>query len=354
MWRRRRRANQHSNGGPESQAQRPGLEHDPSAGPSELLAEIARLTEINRASRDRATERRLLQLRHRAAIGLVDADGAEPVYPEPDLDRLPESEGLPEVAAADLTPELLRAGIIRDGCVLVRGLVDRATALGFAAQIERAFAERNRISEGVAPAEGYYEEFQPDARFAADVPRPWVQVGGGLLGGDSPLLAFEMFELFEAAGLPSLINGYLGEPGLISLQKTTLRKAEPAVGGTWHQDGAFMGDVRSVNLWLSLSRCGDEAPGLDVVPRRLEQVVTVGGGADVGFEFGVTQEKAAELAGEKAIIRPIFEPGDALFFDHLFLHQTASDPAMPKVRFAIENWFFGASAFPADYAPLAV
>ena len=26
-----------------------------------------------------------------------------------------------------------------------------------------------------------------------------------------------------------------------------------------------MGDVRALNLWVSLSRCGDEAPGLDVV-----------------------------------------------------------------------------------------
>ena len=53
-------------------------------------------------------------------------------------------------------------------------------------------------------------------------------------------------------------------------------------------------------------------------------------------------------------MRPIFEPGDALFFDELFLHQTGSDPSMPNPRFAIESWFFGASAFPGDYAPVAV
>ena len=45
------------------------------------------------------------------------------------------------------------------------------------------------------------------------------------------------------------------------------------VPGAWHQDGAFMGDVRALNLWLSLSRCGDESPGLDIVPRRLDQMV---------------------------------------------------------------------------------
>jgi len=31
-------------------------------------------------------------------------------------------------------------------------------------------------------------------------------------------------------------------------------KAQPAVSGQWHQDGKFMGPVRSLNLWLSLSR----------------------------------------------------------------------------------------------------
>jgi hypothetical protein len=53
-------------------------------------------------------------------------------------------------------------------------------------------------------------------------------------------------------------------------------------------------------------------------------------------------------------VRPIFEPGDALFFDELFLHQTASDPAMPNPRYAIESWFFAPSGFPGDYAPLVV
>ena len=45
-----------------------------------------------------------------------------------------------------------------------------------------------------------------------------------------------------------------------------------------------------------------------------------------------------------------------LFFEmiELFVHQTATDPAMTQPRYAIENWFFGASQFPEDYAPLAV
>ncbi len=123
--------------------------------------------------------------------------------------------------------------------------------------------------------------------------------------------------------------------------------------GAWHQDGSFMGEVRSLNLWLSLSRCGDVAPGLDLVPRRLEQLVATQTDEAV-LPIQVSQRNAEDAAGDAAIVRPIFEPGDALFFDELFLHQTASDPSMPNPRYAIENWFFGGSAFPSDYAPVAV
>ena len=178
-------------------------------------------------------------------------------------------------------------------------------------------------------------------------------MGGGVYAADSPMLSFEMNEMFQAAGLPQLVSGYLGEPALISVHKTTLRKADPSVPGTWHQDGKFMGPVRALNLWLSLSRCGDEAPGLNIVPRRLDGYAPTKTEEAV-LDTQVSRTKAEEAAGDRQIIRPIFEPGDALFFDELFLHETGSDPSMPKPRFAIESWFFGASGFPAAYAPIAV
>ena len=114
-----------------------------------------------------------------------------------------------------------------------------------------------------------------------------------------------------------------------------------------------MGDVRALNLWLSLSRCGDESPGLDIVPKRLEEIVATGTD-EAMLSYQVSRAKAEEAAGDVEIIRPIFEPGDALFFDELFLHQTGSDPSMPKPRYAVESWFFGGSAFPAGYGPVAV
>jgi hypothetical protein len=325
---------------------RPDLSDDYPDSTDELLAEIARLTAENRLSRDLERERRLLWLRHYAGIRAIETAAGDVDYVAPDAAGLP-AQRLPEIAGSDVTAAIMRAGILRDGCLLVRGLVDRDTALGFADTIDRSFAAR---AAGEAD-DGLYDEFDPPSTFAVAAVRPWIQDGGGVLATDAPRATFAMLELFAAAGLPQLVGDYLGEPPLLSVHKTTLRKADPAVGGAWHQDGAFMGDVRALNLWLSLSHCGDDAPGLDLVPRRVDEVVIE---HDAMLDVELTRERARRAAGDAGIVRPIFEPGDALFFDELFLHQTASDPAMPNPRFAIESWFFGGSAFPLDYAPLAV
>ncbi len=128
-----------------------------------------------------------------------------------------------------------------------------------------------------------------------------------------------------------MISDYLGERPTISVQKCTLRRVDPDAGHGWHQDGAFMGDVRALNVWLSLSRCGDEAPGMDVVPRRLDHLVPTGTEGAL-FEWSVSPQVAEEAAGETGVLRPIFEPGDVLLFDDLFLHSTAAEPSMKKSR----------------------
>jgi hypothetical protein len=357
MWTLKRKRERASGAGtatvaapPRRAAAQPG-DRDLSA--AELTVEIAQLTESNRQAPSRRNERRLLELRHQLGVRRV-ADAGEARHPDPDGAALPVvASGLPEIDAADVTPELLRAGILRDGCLLVRGLIDRETALRFADQIDRSFAERESADSGTPAVDGYYEEFEPELGSGEPIAREWIKMGGGVLAVDTPMLTFEMMEMFEQAGLPSLVRGYLGEAPLISAQKTTLRKAEPSVPGAWHQDGAFMGQVRALNLWLSLSRCGDESPGLDIVPRRLDDFVRAGTD-EAMLDYQVSQRAAENAAGDRPIVRPIFEPGDALFFDDLCLHKTGSDPGMSKPRYAIENWFFGASAFPSEYAPVAV
>ena len=333
----------------------PEREPDVAAGRSteELLAEIERLTAENRENPDQQREIRLVELRHAAGIRLHDDPQPSTSYPEPAFDQLPDRNGdLAGVTPERLTPELIRAGILRDGCLLIRGLVDPGVAEGIARDIDKAFEARDASVDGGAGDPAYYSEFVPAPAFRASLGRDWIAGGGGLWAADSPHLLFEMLDTFERASLTDAIRDYLGEPPVISVQKCTLRRVDPDAGRGWHQDGAFMGDVRALNVWISLSRCGDEAPGMDVVPRRLEEIVPTGTEGAL-FDWSVSEQVAQEAAGDVGVLRPIFEPGDVLLFDEMFLHSTAAEPEMRKSRWAIESWFFGASAAPAEYSPLA-
>jgi hypothetical protein len=314
----------------------------------DLFAEIEALVARNREQRDPALERQILKLRHEAGARLAGSGGGAE-FPEPAFDQLGNGTERPEISPSELTPELLRAGILRDGALLVRGLIDREEALAFAGEIEAAFAAR---AAGPGRADdGYYEEFEPGPPVDLEGEREFV-TDGGLWATDSPKLMFAMLEAFARSGLDDVIHGYLGEPSAISIQKCTMRKVNPDSGSGWHQDGAFLGDVRALNVWLSLSRCGDLAPGLDIVPRRLDEIVPTGT-EGAYFDWSVAPDMVERVAGPDGVVRPIFEPGDVLLFDEMNLHSTAADPAMPNPRYAIESWFFGLSRFPSDFVPIA-
>ncbi|HLY49139.1 MAG TPA: phytanoyl-CoA dioxygenase family protein [Solirubrobacteraceae bacterium] len=330
----------------------PAAPEGPTVEPFDVLSEeIAKLTAENRRARDRAVERRLVALRHDAGIAATREASGSGGLAAPDAEGLRTEQPISEVAPESLTPGNLRAGILRSGCVLVRQLIPAAEATAFADQIQRGWEARERLRlEGTDP-DGYYEEWDPKVGTGV-IGRPWLEKGGNFLAGDSPRMLFEMLELFERANLLPVVAGYLGERPLISLHKSTLRRADPRVAGRWHQDGKFM-HVRALNLWMALSSCGADAPGLDIYPGRLEDFLPTGTD-DAPNDWTIAQRQVDEAVGSDSIVRPLFEPGDAIFFDELFLHQTATDPAMTRPRYAIENWFFGASQFPQDYAPLAL
>ena len=321
----------------------------PDAGP--LFAEIEQLSARNRSSREPGTERRIRALRHEAGAKLAGAGSGAPDFAKPDYKALPGTDGIPEVQAADLTPELLRAAMLRHGSLLVRGVMERERATAFADEIETALESRASLASGGGAAEGYYEEFDPGPPVDLALARKWVG-DGGMWAADSPKLMFEMFDAFERCGLRRVIHGYLNEVPAISIEKCTLRRVMPDSDSAWHQDGAFLGRVRALNVWLSLSRCGDTAPGLDVVPERMEEIVPTGTEGAI-FNWSISPQEVEKVTTQTGVVRPIFEPGDALLFDEMNLHSTAADPAMPNPRYAIESWFFGLSGFPAEYVPIA-
>ena len=338
-------------------------DRDALASEHELAERIGELTAANAASRSLERERELLRLRHRLGNTYV---GEERTPPEPRSREFPAlgESGLATVDRGELDGELVRGGIEEHGYVLVRGLIDRDDASGLADRIEDVFqaSAAERGDRG-----GLFEEFAAEPPSAPIGRRQWITAGGGVLAADSPPAFFDLVDAFERAGLRRVISEFLDEPVTVSVQKSTLRRADPGPAGGWHQDGSFMGKTRALNVWLALSDCGVDAPGLEFVPRRFEDLVATGG-AGSGVEHvddpeegdGVTMKSVLvgtadveTVAGGGGVMSPRFEPGDVMLFDDLFLHRTGADPTMTKPRYAIESWFFGASGFPRDYAPLA-
>lgn len=320
---------------------------------AQLAEQIGTLTEAARRGGGASARSRLLELRHLLGVRRLERPESGAPVPEPDPSRVRTVDGLPHIDPGDLSAGTLRAAILAGGCAVVPGLVDEGLAGELAEEIDQAFAARDRLDVGQEADRSYYSPLAVRPPFKAPL-RPWIKKATGLLAADSPHLAFELFEAYERAGVLALAAAYLGDDVCMAVDKTTFRMVAPSPsGGAWHQDGSFMGDVRSMNVWLSLSHAGVDAPGLDIVPRRLDGLVATGTEGTF-LADQVSDAVAVKAAGDLAVVRPVVRPGDAVIFDELCLHRTGVDPSMTRTRYAIESWFFSPSAFPGKYAPLAV
>src|SRR5262249_35100855 len=152
--------------------------------------------------------------------------------------------------------------------------------------------------EGQESEPGYYEELVTDPRFDLSGPRRVTGDPSNLMGTDSPKVMADIFDTFDRSGLRRVAAGELDEQPAISAHKGTLRRVFPEsfnenTPSFWHQDGAFLGDVRALNVWLALSRCGDVAPGLDLVPQRIDHIVPTGTEGAV-FDWSVSRTVVEE------------------------------------------------------------
>ncbi|MBX3314996.1 MAG: phytanoyl-CoA dioxygenase family protein [Actinobacteria bacterium] len=312
---------------------------------------ITLLTEANRAVRDPLVEARLVEIRHE---GFDAIDRANPDPP----DRVvagATNPALVERRAADLDVEVLREDLASQGCVLVRGLVDEAEATRLAAGIDAALDGFDRYGSDDPAEAGWHTPFRPrPGAYRVGGRRTWVRSSGAVWTADAPRMLFELTELVERTGIGALVTEYLGERPALSANKCTLRRVPLTAMAGWHQDGAFLGEeVRSLNLWLGLTPCGVDSPGLDLVPRRIDRIVETGTEGAI-FDWSVASDVVAREAVEAPVVRPEFRAGDALLFDHMFLHSTAVTDAMVRERYAMETWFFAPSAYPEGQIPLVL
>jgi hypothetical protein len=310
------------------------------------------VTAANRNLEAPELERRLMFWRANAFPTMDHSDRGE-AWPQRYQDPFPGLVGIPEVNVSELSADVVGGAFQHHGLLLVHGVATDKEAEHLRAGIDRAIEARDLFNAG-APEDqigSWYAETPLDTPTGSM--RGW---GGSLWMADSPRMMYEVLDLYEKRGIISAIAEYLKEPLTLSIGKSTLRRMEP--GGPphdWHQDGAFLGeDVRTVNVWLSLSDCGIDAPGLDIVAKRLPGVVETGShGAQFHWSVGAGLVDMLEQEGAP-VVSPVFKPGDALLFDQLMLHRTGVRAEMTKRRWAIESWFFTPSTFPMDQGPLLV
>ena len=315
------------------------------------------LTRSNRDNPDKALARELLFLRRRAWDAAVTGSrqspgGASSMMVDPPARG---GSGLPEVVGKLPGSGVLQAALQSGGCLLLRGAIHRDSTRRLTGLIDEAIREQGSSAGKLEPNGSELLRRSANAgvsdnRIART--RRFVEESGGALLMDSPEALFELLLLYEELGLRNMAEEFLGSRVVISANKSTLRKVQPDVFGGWHQDGAFLGEgVRALNLWLPLSPCGVDAPGLEIVPRRLDCIAETGTG-DAWFDWTVGQETVTALAGDSGTVVPTFEAGDLLLFDQMLLHRTSVSSGMRRARYAIEFWCFSIEGFPGHHVPL--
>ena len=267
-------------------------------------------------------------------------------------DPFPGEEGIPAITPDRIDGAVVGGAIVHHGCLRIDGLLRADDVAHFVAAIDEAFAARERwlaaTEAGTDLDESVFAPFAPGRDRAEGFGR-----NGYIRTVDVPASLADLASAFHRTGLVAAIAEHLGEHPAMIANKWALRSTPSGkVAGDFHQDGAFLGeDVRSLNLWLALGHCGIDAPGLDIVPRRLDGVVEAGTEGAI-FDWSVAPDVVERVAADAPVVRPEFAPGDALLFDHLLLHSTAIEETMTRERHAMETWMFAPSAYPEGQIPL--
>lgn len=328
---------------------------------NEFEAAIRTAVVANLEYRDPLLEQRLVEWRVKGFNQARERETA-PDWPPVYSNRFADIEGIPEVDVEELDADTLLSGILGKGGLVVRGLMDPETVELTRSHIDRAFSARKAQAQGVASEQDerwFHRSGSLPGRPAefATLGSEDVPTTGSIWAVDCPPAAFDLIEFYRRRGLPRVLASYFGEPATLSVKKWVLRCVEPMNGGSagWHQDGRFLGDetIRTANLWVALSDCGDgaDAPGIEIVVGNQREIYATGThGAD--FDWTVGQGLVDEVAQGSRVVCPRFRPGDAVFFDHYNLHRTGFGDAHTNNRYAVESWFFARSTAPGKQQPL--
>jgi hypothetical protein len=289
---------------------------------------IATLTEQNRQAVSPDTEGELVRLRLEEGRRLVDEAAGRQSGPYQAADLFAGTGGLPEIEASQLSADALGAGILHHGGLLVRGLYGQ-------------------------------EQLQRLQRLAQENALPKAQ--DDRLGCSAHTL-FELLEVYRQSGLIDAVEGYLGSRPVLFAERIKLRRLEREqdkyAAIPWHQDAAFFGcKSHAVNCWAAVTPCGENNPGLSILPCRSEKLHgwnLENGHAPLDYGREVSSQAFDALLEQHPPVDCILRPGDAVLFDEMTVHQTLVRPWRRDEQVVTISWFFPPACFPGWGTPLAV
>ena len=312
------------------------------------------------ARRERNRERRtarpsgaLLRLRHLAGIARCWTARRRPARVRRARRRRAAGRptGCPRSPPPTLTPGCCAPGILRDGCLLVRGLVAaRRRAARSPSGSTAAFAERERGDAGDAAGLLRGVRARPALRRRSPS-APWIKEGGGVLAADSPLLASRCSSCSAPPALPAARRRLPRRAGADlraeddAAQGRAVRARRLAPGRRVHGRRPLAQPVaRAVALRRRRARPRHRAAAARRARRH----------ADRRGDARRTRSRSARPRRPPATRRSCgrsSSPATRCSSTSCSCTRPASDPSMPNPRFAIENWFFGGSAFPRELRP---
>lgn len=306
------------------------------------LEAVDYLQELAARSENFDIERQLVQLRGEAGSTMVKNS---PSMPAPCVTTDDVVAGFPlSLARPELSSTAVRKGIASNGCIHVPGFFDAAQTRQLQAAVQHSLkALEDADQERLTRAGPWYEYYVPKLTPASAARKDrFSNRFGSLRVCDTPRGLSTWMQIAGEAGLLRVVEEYLSARPILTTFKTTFREATPGPEHkVWHQDGAFMGQVRTLNVWVALTNCGRDAPGLEFVPERMDILKT--GTDDAVFDWSVAPAVVDENFSDR-VVCPEYAAGDILLFDERLLHRTYITPEMTSPRYAIESWFF----HPAD------
>jgi len=148
-----------------------------------------------------------------------------------------------------------------------------------------------------------------------------------------------IFDLVANSAIPEILEKLFNEKPVIPLQHVLVRKYH-AINSyqnilPFHQDIQAVDKRASVTSWIPFNECGTEAPGLELVGKRVTGRLPTSKTSKFNLGAEITENYIMSLYQDD-LIHPTFSLGDAILFLNTTPHRSYVTPAMSKPRYSVE------------------